>query len=96
MSGRLLLQADSLPRLPRHAKLRFDRTRNCWIVNAPERVFELDSVAGEILQLVDGTRTLTAVIDELAARYDRAPRGDIERDVTAMLQNLADKGFVIA
>ncbi len=96
MSARLLLDAQSLPRLPRHAKLRFDRARDCWIINAPERVFELDSIAGEILQLVDGTRTLAAVIDELAAKYEQAPRADIERDVTAMLQDLADKGFVIA
>lgn len=95
MIVRVLLNAASVPRLPRHAKLRFDRARNCWIINAPERVFELDDVAGEVIQLVDGSRPLGVVIDELAAKYDQAPRADIERDVTTMLQNLADKGFVI-
>ena len=69
---------------------------DCWIINAPERVFELDAIAGEVIQLVDGTRTLAVLVDELATKYDQAPRADIERDVTAMLQNLADKGFVIA
>ncbi len=96
MSERLILDAGSVPRLPRHAKLRFDRARDCWIINAPERVFELDAVAGEVIQLVDGTRTLEALIDELAAKYAQAPRAEIERDVTVMLQNLADKGFVVA
>ncbi len=96
MSERLLLNSTSVPRLPRHAKLRFDRARDCWIINAPERVFELDAIAGEVIQLVDGTRTLAVLVDELATKYDQAPRADIERDVTAMLQNLADKGFVIA
>ena len=41
-----------VPKLPRHAKLRFDEARKKWIINAPERVFELDEIAGEVMQLV--------------------------------------------
>jgi pyrroloquinoline quinone biosynthesis protein D len=74
-------------------KFRFDAVRDAWIVLAPERLFLPDEQAIEILKLVDGARTLGAIIDELAARYD-APRALIAGDVETMLSDLADKGVV--
>jgi pyrroloquinoline quinone biosynthesis protein D len=74
-------------------KFRFDDVRKAWIVLAPERLFLPDEQAVEILKLVDGMRSLGAIIDELATRFD-APRGLIAGDVTTMLQDLGDKGVV--
>ena len=34
------------------------KERKKWIINAPERVFELDEIAGEIMQLVGWRRSL--------------------------------------
>ena len=45
MTELLILNEEHIPKLPRHAKLRFDEARNKWIINAPERVFELDDTA---------------------------------------------------
>jgi pyrroloquinoline quinone biosynthesis protein D len=75
------------------AKFRFDTVRDAWIVLAPERLFLPDEQAVEILKLVDGARTLGAIIDALATRFD-APRDLIAGDVTTMLGDLADKGVV--
>ena len=74
-------------------KFRFDAVRDAWIVLAPERLFLPDEQAVEILKLVDGARSLGAIIDELATRFD-APRALIAGDVATMLQDLADKGVV--
>ena len=94
MSERLTLDEGSVPKLPRHAKLRFDKPRDKWIILAPERVFELDEIAHEVISLCDGVRTLTQVVDALTKKFD-APREVIAEDATAMLQDLADKGFVV-
>jgi pyrroloquinoline quinone biosynthesis protein D len=83
----------SRPVLPRHAKLRFDETRQRWVILAPERVLAPDDIAVEVLQLCDGVRSVQAVIDQLAEKY-AAPRDAIATDVIAMLQDLADKGFI--
>jgi pyrroloquinoline quinone biosynthesis protein D len=83
----------SRPVLPRHAKLRFDETRKVWVILAPERVLAPDEIAVEVLQLCDGARTVAIMADELAAKY-AAPREAILTDVIAMLQDLADKGFL--
>jgi pyrroloquinoline quinone biosynthesis protein D len=84
----------SRPILPRHAKLRFDETRQRWVILAPERVLAPDDIAVEVLQLCDGARNVDAVVDLLAAKY-AADRAAIATDVIAMLQDLADKGFLV-
>ena len=88
------LELDDIPKLPRHAKLRFDNARNKWIINAPERVFELDDIAGEVMQLINGKDTLKQIIDKLLVKYEDAPREQVTNDVIVMLQSLADKGFL--
>src|SRR5580700_2853144 len=83
----------SRPVLPRHARLKFDQTRKVWVILAPERVLAPDETAVEVLQLCDGVRDVATMVDQLAEKY-AAPREAILTDVTAMLQDLADKGFV--
>jgi pyrroloquinoline quinone biosynthesis protein D len=83
----------SRPVLPRHAQLKFDATRERWVILAPERVLAPDEIAVEVLQLCDGIRDVGQMVDQLAAKY-AAERSAIATDVTAMLQDLADKGFL--
>ena len=94
MAGRNISVSEaSRPVLPRHARLKFDATRQVWVILAPERVLAPDEIAVEVLQLCDGVRTVEQMIDQLAAKY-AAEREAIATDVIAMLQDLADKGFL--
>src|SRR4051812_14839706 len=90
---RISVSEATKPVLPRHAKLKFDDSRKVWVILAPERVLAPDEIAVEILQLCDGARSVAEMIDLLTAKY-AAPRDDIGTDVIAMLQDLADKGFL--
>ena len=83
----------SRPVLPRHAKLKFDETRQVWVILAPERVLAPDEIAVEVLKLCDGIVSVGQIVDQLAVKY-AAPREAISTDVVAMLQDLADKGFL--
>src|SRR5882757_6884836 len=89
---RLEVSAASVLRLAPHIVFRFDDTRQRWIMMAPERLMLPDEQAVEILKLVDGQASVGAITDALAGRYTQAPRELIAKDVTAMLQDLADKG----
>ena len=94
MAGRNISVSEaSRPVLPRHAKLKFDETRQRWVILAPERVLAPDEIAVEVLQLCDGVRSVADVIDQLAEKY-AAERDAIATDVITMLQDLADKGFL--
>ena len=92
-SRNIRVNEASRPILPRHARLKFDETRQVWVILAPERVLAPDEIAVEVLQLCDGVRSVADMIDQLAAKY-AAPREAILTDVIGMLQDLADKGFL--
>jgi pyrroloquinoline quinone biosynthesis protein D len=96
MTGRnrnIRIDEASRPVLPRHARLKYDKTRQRWVILAPERVLAPDEIAVEVLQLCDGARSVETVVDQLAAKYT-AERAAIATDVITMLQDLADKGFL--
>jgi pyrroloquinoline quinone biosynthesis protein D len=84
---------QSVPALPRGVRLRFDQARDAWVLLAPERVLMPDPIAIEILKRCDGKASVAAIVDELAAAY-AAERSQIETDVIALLQDLADKGLL--
>ena len=55
----------TLLRFARGNRLQYDRVREQWFIQAPERAFIADPNAAEVLQLIDGKRTLGAITDKL-------------------------------
>jgi pyrroloquinoline quinone biosynthesis protein D len=80
---------DARPRLPRGVRLVHNEARG-WVLLAPERVFEADQIAAEIVKRCTGEASFAAIVDDLAAAFG-APRKRVEADVAALLQGLADK-----
>ena len=95
MTKLLNLKENDIPKLPRHAKLRFDEARKKWIINAPERVFELDEIAAEVMQLIDGESSIISIVDILVKKFEGASKEVVKKDVLSMLQPLAEKGFIV-
>lgn len=93
MPSRRVVGPQTAARLARHVSLRFDETRGHWVLLAPERVLVPDEVALAILQRLDGKATVAQIGQALARDYDAGP-DEIVHDVIAMLQDLADKGFL--
>ncbi len=91
---RMIVTEASIPTLPRGARMRFDESRQRWVLLVPERVLAPDDVAVEVLKLCDGKKSVGLIADELAAKYV-APRDEILRDVIEMLQDLAESGFLV-
>jgi pyrroloquinoline quinone biosynthesis protein D len=92
--SRLIVSAETILRLPRHVKLRHDPGRGRWIILAPERVFNPDETAVEVLKLMDGQRSVSEIADALSREY-QAPLEEVTTDIIAMLQDLTDKGVLV-
>ncbi len=92
---RTMVDAATRPTMPTYIKLRHDAGRGRWLILAPERIFEPDDIAVEVLKLCDGQRTVADIANVLAKEYN-APQAEILADIVAMLQDLADKGVVKA
>jgi pyrroloquinoline quinone biosynthesis protein D len=84
---------ESKPRLPRGVRLMHDETRGEWTLLAPERVLKADPVAVEILKRCTGEKTLSDIVDELAAAFS-ADRARVDTDVRALLGQLISKRMV--
>ena len=93
-TARPQIAADSVPKLPRHVKLKHDKTRDRWVILAPERVLVPDDTAVAVLRLVDGVASVSAIAEALARTY-AAPFDLILADSVTLLQDLADKGFLL-
>ncbi len=92
---RAIITVASKPVMPPHIKMRHDAGRGRWLILAPERLFDPDEIAVEVLKLCDGVRTVSDIAAQLSKDYN-APQEDIEADIITMLQDLADKGVVKA
>ena len=93
MTDILKINESVVPKFPKHVKFRFNKARKEWVILAPERLVKLDPIAVEILQLVDGEKTVKIIASELSKKFN-APEETILADVKEMLQGLSDKGFI--
>lgn len=84
---------SAVPRYRRGVKLRFDQTRGGFVLLAPEKVFVPDEIAAEILQLIDGERTV-AIIAALLAEKFTAPIAVVTQDILVVLADLASRGAI--
>ena len=83
----------SRPKLASFVRVQFDKTRERWVLQGPERVLVLDETGKEILDRATGAVTVDEIATQLAAEFD-APADVIRHDVLAVLKLLAEKNFL--
>jgi pyrroloquinoline quinone biosynthesis protein E len=81
------------PRLARKARVRPDPRDGRSVLLSPERGLRLSDSAAATLALCDGTRTLDAIVDELARRYG-ADAKRVADDVGVLLADLYARGLI--
>ena len=79
------LSGSSRPRLARHVRLAFDRTRQRHVLQLPETVVVLNGSGAAVLELCDGRRTVNEVVADLGARYRSVPDDEVRRFLTRLV-----------
>ncbi len=90
---RIILKADSIPRLPAHVRLVFNEKRDSWVVLAPEKILWPDDISVVILKNCDGTRSIGEIAEALSKEFS-APCSEILADVLEFLQDWSDRLLV--
>ena len=90
------IELTFVPRLAKKARLRFDRHSGEHMIVYPERGLALNESAAEIAKRCDGTRTVKAIVRELATGAGLPPSAwaTVEHDVVAFVEQLAAKGLL--
>lgn len=76
--------ANDRPRLARHVRLSYCRTRQKPVLQLPETVVVLNGSGAAILELCDGRRTVAEIEAELGARYQGVPDDEVRRFLTRL------------
>jgi pyrroloquinoline quinone biosynthesis protein D len=58
------------PGVASHYRLQWEEVQKAWVLLYPEGMVKLNGSAGEIMQRLDGEKTVQAVIDELESRFE--------------------------
>ncbi|WP_017938759.1 pyrroloquinoline quinone biosynthesis peptide chaperone PqqD [Zestomonas thermotolerans] len=75
---------DKTPRLRRGFRLQWEPAQNGHVLLYPEGMIKLNDSAAEILQRVDGQRSVAAIVADLSERFPGVP--GIDEDILAFLE----------
>jgi pyrroloquinoline quinone biosynthesis protein D len=79
------VSASDCPRLARHVRLSFCRTRKRHVLLHPETVVVLNGSGADILELCDGRHTVAEIVAELGARYQTVVDDEVRRFLTRLV-----------
>ena len=75
-----------------HHRFQWEEAQNCYVILFPEGMVKLNGGAGEVLNLLDGERTVADIVTELKAKFPDAP--DLEQDIIGMLELAVEKAWL--
>jgi pyrroloquinoline quinone biosynthesis protein D len=81
------------PALAAGVRLRFDTSRDTWVLLGPERIVVADPIAADVLQRIDGKTPTADIVTYLCTQYDGSP-AQIAQHVDTLLQRLVTEGLV--
>ncbi len=71
--------------------LKYCSVRETWLLIAPERLFILNSTAFAVVELLDGRRSTSEIVEKLSTHWETPSKEQIKGDVTRTLLLLFDR-----
>jgi pyrroloquinoline quinone biosynthesis protein D len=81
------------PRMANHYRLQWEEVQKSWVLLYPEGMVKLNGSAGEIMQRLDGIKTVQTVIDDLEKQFEAT---GLTADVLDFLAIAQKQGWVKA
>ncbi|MBH2043916.1 MAG: pyrroloquinoline quinone biosynthesis peptide chaperone PqqD [Comamonadaceae bacterium] len=82
---------EARPHVAGHFRLQWEEMQKAWVLLYPEGMVKLNSSAGEIMQRLDGEKTVQTVIDELESSFETS---GLTQDVLDFLAIAQRQGWV--
>jgi len=89
----LTIGLDDQPARAAHYRLQWEEVQKSWVLLYPEGMVKFNASAGEIMQRLDGTKSVQAVIDEIESQFGAS---GLAADVLDFLAIAQRQGWVKA
>ena len=73
-------------------RFQWEKAQNCFVLLFPEGMVKLNSAAGEIMQLIDGEKSVLQITDSLHEKFPDA--GDLSTDVNEFISTAVEKKWL--
>lgn len=85
------LVKESVLQLAPGVRLKYDEERACKMLLMPEYIVKLNHSASEVLELVDGNRSIEGIYNELVIRYEDET---LHRDLAEFITDALSRGWI--
>ena len=75
-----------------HHRFQWEEAQQSYVILFPEGMVKLNGGAGEVLNLVDGKRTVADIVLALTAKFSDVP--DLAQDIIGMLDLAIEKAWL--
>ncbi len=75
-----------------HHRFQWEDAQGCFVILFPEGMVKLNGGAGEVLNQVDGKRSVADIVAILKAKFPDAP--DLEQDIVGMIELALEKAWL--
>lgn len=82
----------AVPALRPGYRMQWEPVQNCHVLLYPEGMVQLNESAAEVLQRVDGQRSVEEIINDLQARFPSAP--ELDEDVLAFIGEAHEQRWI--
>ena len=86
-----LARLQTTPRVAPMFRLQWEEVQQSWVLLYPEGMVKLNGSAGEIMQRIDGKKTIAQLITDLETAFDAT---GLQADVLAFLDIAIVQGWV--
>jgi len=86
------IQHTNIYAIALHHRFQWEEAQDCFVILFPEGMVKLNGGAGEVLNLVDGKRTVADIVTELKAKFSDVP--DLDKDIVGMLDLAIEKAWL--
>jgi pyrroloquinoline quinone biosynthesis protein D len=82
------------PRLASRARLKFDPIEKQLMLLFPEAALALNETGAAIVQLCDGARSISEIVDQISGKYGNADRDALMREVVDFIGTIRARGLL--
>jgi pyrroloquinoline quinone biosynthesis protein D len=88
----MAIEHSDIYKIAAHHRFQWEKAQDCYVILFPEGMVKLNSSAGEVLKLVDGSTSTGEIVTKLQEQFPDV--GEIEKDILAMLDFAIGKAWI--